>query len=216
MTAAAVEGPDGRESRAYRGYQFLSFAFFVLLSAVLVVLTLTFGFVTGLALTLGVYLLFHVPVFAVRGEEVMAIDEPPKTIQEELASVRNPLTSLWIARADRIHEPQGRDDDRISFSTAGLLGRFRKQYVIDVEEDSDDEIHLEIRREDSTIVTTRITIEGNDDGTSITIASDRTAVDAFSLVLMTVLESTVRRHLATYGYDPVESDVSVRMRSLFS
>lgn len=207
-------GPTG--SAALRPNTFLVYGYLGAAIVVTVTLVRTLGIVTGAVLGIGGHVLFHLPLFVVRSEETLVTDKSVETVRQELSSTRNPLTALWIAKADSVHQQVDRDVPRTECTIPGPLGLTRRRYVLTVDERADGTLHLEIRRDGSAVVDARLAIDGGDPDTRLTVVAERNEVHLFSLVLLRASESTIARYLEERGYEIVAADTSTTFRSFGS
>lgn len=171
-----------------------------------------FGVLRGSGLVLCGHVLLHVPIFKLRSEGAMRTEKATEIVHDEFASVRNPLTSLWLATADQLDDPENGSENSVLFTVSGLRGLLSSQYSIHVEDSADSSYRVEIRQDGSVIIDTHLTVESVDDGTRLQIVTERTAVHAYRLLSMILMRSEFTRYFASYGYEPIEENLSVRLR----
>lgn len=210
MEADTVDATAARDG-AFRRYDVLVYAYFAAMTAATLVLAWRAGPLVGVAVVLGAHVLLHVPAFAVRSELTMLTDESPDAAYREFAALRNPLTTLWLQRADGAEGPTDGGDASATFRLSGPAGLSSRRHVVSVDERSDRELHLEIRRA-RPVLDAHIRVEADEDGTAVTVEADRTRVHAFSLFLMWAVESAMVRHFAAHGYEVAQEDATVRLR----
>lgn len=203
---------SGPTDRFLRRFDLVAYLYLGVVLVATVYFVRTFGFLRGGALVLCGHVLVHAPIFELRSEETMWTEKAVDAVRDEFASARNPLTSLWIAKADRIDRSEGEHEVAIQFTISDLFGLFSNRYAIDVDPASDDGRRLTIRRNDSVVVDTFIDVTSADDGTYLRLETERTAVHAFGLLLLVVLRSDVARHLSASGYELVDERTAVRPR----
>lgn len=213
MDAEAVGTTGAVGSGVHRRYQLFGYAYFAVLAVATLFIVWTFGPLAALVLVLPVHLLLHAPILATHSETEMVTEDPAEAVYEELSSPRNPLTALWNVGADHV---EYLDDRRVEFTVSVLLGLSEQRYVIGVDGRPGGTIRIEIQRGGSIHVDARVAIEETDDGTTVTVLSDRSGLHAFSLLLMWTTQPEIARHLSDSGYELVEEGTTVRLRSPLS
>lgn len=186
------------------------YAYLALLLIALLGLLRLVDYPIAIAVALTGHLLVHAPLFTLSGTMRARTDESVAAVRDELSSVENPLTSLWLTDAAQI-EPDA-DAGTVHFRRNGPLGLTSKQYRLVATEQPDETIVLTISRDGRSIVTARASVESVETGTRVTLTVERTAVHALSLLMMTLLGSTVDRLYAAQGYDVVDDSHSVGLR----
>ncbi|SEQ96867.1 hypothetical protein [Natrinema salaciae] len=202
-------GSSTADTDVMRSFNLFVYGYFALLIISLYALAQPIGLFLAGAVVLGGHLLLHAPLFVLRGELKARCNKPAEAVREELSSVRNPLTSMWLANADVESGPQS---GTVHFTRTGPLGLFSKRYQLSVTTLPDETIEQTIQRDGRSIVTARSSIESTEAETAIEMSFERNAIHAFSLLLMTVLESRLNRSLAAHGYDFVQESYSIGLR----
>ncbi|AGB17200.1 hypothetical protein Halru_2622 [Halovivax ruber XH-70] len=195
---------------AMRSFNRFLYAYLALLIIAFLGLLRLFGFPTATAVALAGHLLIHAPLFTLIGNMRARTDESVATVCDELSSVANPLTSLWLTDAAQIETDS--DAGAVHFRRNGPLGLTSKQYRLVATERPDETIVLTISRDKRSIVTARASVESVETGTRVTLTVERTDVHALSLLMMMLLGSTVDRLYAAHGYDIVDDSHSVGLR----
>lgn len=157
----------------------------------------------------GVHLLVHAPAFEVREDLELLTDDPPDAVRETFSAAHNPMTSIWIEGADRIHDESRTD---IRFDRSWFLGSFSRRYAVSVRPVSDGSGQIEVRRGDTSVVTADVEIDALETGTRLRTRTRRSQTCAFELALLTLAGSEIRRHFEACGYEPVSGRTAVGLR----
>ncbi|ELZ09426.1 hypothetical protein C479_11420 [Halovivax asiaticus JCM 14624] len=195
---------------AMRSFNRFLYGYLALLIIAFLGLLRLFGYPIAIAVALAGHLLIHAPLFTLTGNMRARTDESVAAVRDELSSVENPLTSLWLTDAAQIETDA--DAGAIHFRRNGPLGLTSKQYRLVATEQPDETIVLTISRDGRSIVTARASVESAEAGTWVALTAERTAVHALSLVMMTLLGSTIDRLYAAHGYDIVDDSHSIGLR----
>lgn len=211
MAAGRVDDSEAA-ARALRRHQLIVYGYFGALFVAMLVAGRTIGVLRGGAALFAGHLLLHAPIFTLRTESTLRTGRSEAAVLEEFASPRNPLTSLWLASADRIDDSSSDGDDALRFEKGGPLGIGSYRYAVGVDRSAAGGHRLTIRRDDSVVVDARISVESTDDDTLLRLAGERPAVHAFELLVVLLLGSRDADRLSEHGYEPADERVSVRSR----
>lgn len=166
---------------------------------------------TAAALTLGLYLVFVLPFFEQRAELELRTDESCVSVRDTFSSQRDPFTSLWISPADSVTE----EGSTIKFKSSGLFGLYTREYTVSSVETATGRYLIRLQKGDSTVVSMQVATEPTPTGTRLLLAGRRSGLSLFRLVAVNLNKSRIQGYYQHHGFEIVEEDVSLRLKSSF-
>lgn len=200
------------DSTPMRSFNRAVYGYLGVIAGSVFVLSRLLGVLFAGVLVLGGHLLLHAPAFTLRNRTHLRHEESVEVVRDDLFSIRNPLTSMWIEDADVGELDSSRT--RVCFTRSGPLGFSRRQYRLTMSTASDDTTEFELEREGTVLVTAQAFLEASEAGTRVEVTAERNRVHAFSLLLMKLLGPRYNRYLGANGYDVIREESSVGVRFL--
>lgn len=207
-------GDDLTAGRALDRLTVLKWAYLIGLVFLVVGLILTINLIVAAVVAFGIHVLLHARVFELTATTTFVTSQPVESATAEFSTAKNPLTSLWIADAEEGTVSAGEDNRSVAFTISGPLNIGSQHFTIEVTEIYDGERRIEIRRGENAIVTVALTFESIRDGTRMIVTSERTSVHLLALFLITAAGSEVQSELGERGYETIDTERSIGLRSL--
>lgn len=173
---------------------------------------LTAGPLVATVVFLILYLVDTVPLFDVQTEGVLAANERPEVVREDLASVVSPLSALSVAWADEVHEDSTADSGAAAVLEGTHLKLFAQEYRIHVTSTTDDTVRVQFGADDEVDAVTELLIRPAADGTRVDTTTDRDGERLLGFLYLMLHGRFERQVLEHFGYHSVEHSTSVDLR----